>query len=66
MGNLIQLEIKTEDIIQAVKRMSKKERSAFLEDLLAATSPDYLESIKDARADYKAGRTKGHAEVFDS
>ena len=44
--------------------MSKKERSAFLEDLLAATSPEYLESIQEARADYKEGRVKGHSEVF--
>ncbi len=64
MSDSIHLEISTEEIIQAVKRMSKKERSAFLEDLLAATSPEYLESIKEARADYKAGRVKSHAEVF--
>jgi hypothetical protein len=66
MNNSIHLEIKTEDIIRGVKRMSEKERSAFLEDLLAATSPEYLESIREARADYKAGRVKEHAEVFDS
>jgi hypothetical protein len=44
--------------------MKKKERDAFLEDLLASTSPEYLQSIKEARADYKAGRTKTHIEVF--
>jgi len=44
--------------------MRKKEREAFLEDLLAATSPEYLKSIREARADYKAGRVKSHAEVF--
>jgi hypothetical protein len=66
MGESIHLEVKTEDIIQAVKKMTKKERSAFLEDLLGATSPEYLESIREARADYKAGRVKEHAEVFDS
>ena len=42
----------------------KKEREAFLEDLLASTSPDYLKSIKDARADYKAKKVKTHDEVF--
>ena len=46
--------------------MKKKEREAFLEDLLAATSSDYLKSIRDARADYKAKRTKSHDEVFGS
>jgi hypothetical protein len=60
----IQIEVKPEDIIEAVKKMKKKERDAFPEDLLAATSPEYLDSIRDARADYKAGRVKSHAEVF--
>jgi hypothetical protein len=64
MSDSIQLEISTEEIIQAVKRMNKKERSAFLEDLLAATSPEYLESIQEAREDYKEGRVRSHSEVF--
>ena len=61
---VIKMEVKPEEIIRAVKKMKKKERDAFLEDLLAATSPDYLESIKEARADYKSGRIKTHKEVF--
>jgi hypothetical protein len=60
----IKMEIKPEVIIAAIKKMTKKERDAFLEDLLATTSPEYLDSIKDARADYKAGRIKTHEEVF--
>jgi len=64
MAKAIRIEVKPEDIIEAVKKMKKKERDAFLEDLLASTSPEYLESIKEARADYKAGRVKGHEEVF--
>jgi PHD/YefM family antitoxin component YafN of YafNO toxin-antitoxin module len=43
--------------------MKKKDRESFLEDLLAATSPEYLTSIREARADYKAGRTMSHKEV---
>ena len=66
MDKPIQIEVKREDIIEAVKKMKKKERDAFLEDLLAATSPEYVGSIKEARADYKAGRVKSHAEVFGS
>ena len=53
-----------EDLIAAVKKMMKREREAFLEDLLAATSLDYLKSIQEARADDQAGRVKIHAEVF--
>ena len=65
MLNTIKVEIKPQDIISAVKKMKKSERDGFLEDLLAATSPEYLKSIKQARADYKAGRIYSHDEVFD-
>jgi hypothetical protein len=64
MDKSIHIEVKPEDIIEAVKRMKKRERDAFLEDLLAATSPEYVSSIKEARADYREGRTKTHEEVF--
>ncbi len=62
----IKMEIKPEVIIGAIKKMNKNERDAFLEDLLASTSPEYLKSIKEARSDYKAGRVKTHQEVFGS
>jgi len=60
----IKVEIKPEVIIAALNKMPKKERDSFLEDLLASTSPEYLKSIKEARADYKAARVKTHQEVF--
>jgi len=60
----IKMEIKPEVIVMAIKKMSKRKRDAFLEDLLASTSPEYLKSIKEARSDYKAGRVKTHQEVF--
>jgi hypothetical protein len=66
VGYPIKLEIRPEEIIEAVKKMKKRERDSFLEDLLAATSPEYLDSIKQARADYKAGRTGRHDEAFGS
>ncbi len=64
MLKAIRIEIKPEEIIEAVKGMKKVDREAFLEDLLASTSPEYLKSIKEARADYEAGRVKTHKEVF--
>jgi hypothetical protein len=64
MLRAVRMEIKAEEIIEAVKKMKKRERNTFLEDLLAATSPEYLEGIKEARADYKTGRVKTHKEVF--
>lgn len=47
----IKMEVKPEEIIEAVKKIKKKERDAFLEDFLASTFPEYLRSIKEARAD---------------
>ena len=64
MLSTVKIKITPKELIAAVKEMKKKERDAFLEDLLASTSPEYLQSIKEARADYKAGRTKTHSEVF--
>ena len=63
-GQAVRVEVRAEDLIDAVKKMKKREREAFLEDLLAATSPEYLKSICEARADEQAGRVKTHAEVF--
>jgi len=64
MAMTVKMEVKPEDIIQAVKRMKKEQRRVFLEDLLASTSPEYLQSIREGRTDYKAGRVKTHKEVF--
>ncbi len=51
-------------LVSAIKKLKKKEREGFLEDLLAATSPEYLESIREARRDYREGRVLTHDEVF--
>jgi len=58
------MQVQPETIIQAVKQMKKKQRDAFLEDLLASTSPDYLASIREARAQYKKGKVKTLKEAF--
>jgi hypothetical protein len=64
MIGAVKIQVKAEEIIEAVKGMEKRKREAFLEDLLASTSPDYLSSIREARADYKSKRVKTHEEVF--
>ncbi|MFQ5432465.1 MAG: hypothetical protein ACE5EN_08170 [Nitrospinota bacterium] len=64
MPGTLKIKITKKEMIDAVKGMKKEERDAFLEDLLASTSPEYLQSIKEARADYKAGRVKKHDVVF--
>ena len=61
----LKVPISADEIIEAVKKMKKREREAFVEDLLAITSPEYIQSIKEARADYKAGKTKSHKEIFE-
>lgn len=64
MASALRMEVTPATVIQAVKKMKKKERLIFLEDLMAATSPEYLRSIREARRDYKAGKAKSHEEVF--
>ena len=64
MLGTLKMEVKSEAIIEAVKRMKKGEREAFLEDLLASTSPEYLASVREAREQYKARKVKTHKEVF--
>ncbi|MBD3307156.1 hypothetical protein GF339_12065 [candidate division KSB3 bacterium] len=61
----ISISISPEQIIAAVKQMKQAQREAFIEDLLAAVSPAYLESIREAREDYQTGRVSSHAEVFE-
>ena len=63
MIGTFKIQVKPEEIIEAVKGMEHKKREAFLEDLLAATSAEYLRSIREARADYKGKRVKTHEEV---
>ena len=52
------------EVISAVQELAPKEKEIFIENLLAATSPEYLESIREAREDYSAGRVVTHEELF--
>ena len=51
-------------LIAAVRELTDKEREFLIENLLATTNPGYLESIKEARRDYKEGKIVSHAEMF--
>jgi len=64
MSSTLKMDIRPEDIISAVKKMKKRDREDFLEDLLASTAPEYLASVREARADYEAGRTVAHKDLF--
>jgi len=45
------------DLATALRQLSDEDREFFIENLLAATSPEYLESIDQARRDYREGKT---------
>lgn len=64
MSTAVIMQIPPETIIQAVKHMKKKQRDAFLEDLLASTSPEYLASIREARDQYQKRKVKTLRQVF--
>ncbi|KAA0231185.1 hypothetical protein EDS67_03800 [candidate division KSB1 bacterium] len=63
-GQPLSVPVSIEQIVQAVKKMKKNDQRALIEDLLAATSPDYLASIREAREDYRRGRVRTHHDVF--
>jgi len=37
-----------------------------VEDMLALSSEEYLDSIEEARKDYKEGRVKSFEDIFDA
>ena len=66
MLSTVKISLTPKELIKAINDMKKKERDAFLEDLLASTAPEYIDSIREARAEYKARKVKTHKEVFGS
>lgn len=62
MIGTVKIQVKPEEIIEAIKGMEKK-KEAFLEDLIAATSPEYLTIIREGRADC-GGRELRHMKRF--
>jgi len=61
----IPLEVTPQQIISAVKRLDKAQQEALLEDLLAALSPAYLESIRETREQYQLHEVVSHDEMFN-
>ena len=53
------------DLAIALRELSDEDREFFIENLLAATSPEYLKSIDEARRDYKEGRAISYEELFE-
>ena len=51
----IEVNLTPTQIIDAVMRMKKEERTSLLK-IFCSSSPEYIKSIEEAREDYKAGR----------
>ncbi len=66
--NLTEVKIKVgfslTEVISGIKELDPEDREFFIENLLAVTSPEYLESIRESREDYKGGRVISHEELF--
>ena len=60
----LKIGITFERVAAALRAAEDEDREWFLENLLAATSPEYLKSIEEAREDYRLGRTVEAKELF--
>jgi hypothetical protein len=60
----VKIGISVSDLAAALQGLSDEDREFFIENLLAATSPDYLRSIDEARKDYREGQTVPYEAVF--
>ena len=56
--------LKFYEIVKELKKVDPKARRDFIEDLQAATSPDYVKTVREARAEYKTGKVFTHKQVF--
>lgn len=54
------------DLISALKMLDEEDREFFIENLLAALSPEYLKSIEEARQDYKEGQVLSHENTYNT
>jgi hypothetical protein len=60
----VKVDLSVKDLIAALRGLDDEDREFFIENLLAATSPEYLKSISQARKDYKEGKTIPFEKAF--
>jgi hypothetical protein len=60
----VKVDLSVKDLITALRGLDDEDREFFIENLLAATSPEYLKSISQARKDYKEGKTIPFEKAF--
>jgi hypothetical protein len=60
----VKIDFSVADLAAALQQLSDEDREFFIENLLAATNPEYLESIDEARRDYREGKTIPYEKLF--
>jgi len=60
----VKIGVSIEELISAINELDEEHREFLIENLLAATSPDYLHSIEEARMNYRQGQVLSHNKVF--
>ena len=60
----VKIGVSVEELISAINELDNEDREFLIENLLAATSPEYSRSIEEARTDYRHGRVLSHDKVF--
>jgi hypothetical protein len=60
----VKIGISIEELISAINELNMEDREFLIENLLAATSPDYIHSVEEARVDYRHDRVLPHSKVF--
>lgn len=60
----VRIGVSVEELISAINELDNEDREFLIENLLAATSPEYIHSVEEARTDYRHGRVLSHDEVF--
>jgi hypothetical protein len=60
----VKIDFSVADLAAALQQLSDEDREFFIENLLAATNPEYLKSINEARRDYQEGRTIPYEKLF--
>ena len=58
-------ELTVDELKELISATVKEGMEDALEDLMALESEEYQNSIKEAREDYKKGRTKDFSELFE-
>lgn len=58
-------DLTTEELERLIESVVRRTLEDYLEDLQAVASPDYRESVAEAREDYRAGRVTRLDELED-